>query len=72
MSPDEALAGVRERLIRMEEQSKGRDARLDRVESRLGAMDVLIERFRWWIIGGVAAAGPVGVAAHDTIAGFMR
>lgn len=66
------LVDIRERLIRMEEQAKARDARLDRVEHKLTGMDVLIERFRWWILGGITAAGTVGGVASESIASVLK
>ena len=72
MNQPDILVDIRERLIRMEEQAKGRDARLERVESRLSQMDVLIERFRWWILGGITAAGTVGGVASESIAAALK
>lgn len=72
MTEHEMMADIRERLIRMEEQAKARDSRLDRVEQRLSSMDILIERFRWWILGGITAAGTVGGVASDTITQALK
>lgn len=69
---DDILFDIRERLIRMEEQAKARDDRLDRVESKLSGMDVLIERSRWWILGGITAAGTVGGVASESIASVLK
>lgn len=67
MTEHEIMNDIRERLIRMEERGTARDARLDRVETRMGQIEVITERFRWWILGGITAAGTVGGVASDTI-----
>lgn len=59
MSDNDLLSDIRERVIRIEERSRDRDARLDRMESMVSQLD----RFRWWIIGSIGAAGTLGGAA---------
>lgn len=67
MTQDELLRDIHERLIRMDEQAKARDERLDRIEARQEKSDSTIERVRWWILGGVGAAGTMGGMAGDLV-----
>jgi hypothetical protein len=66
------LIEIRERLIRIEEQAKGRDSRLDRVEVDLGHLGKTVERVRWWILGGIGAAGSIGGFASDSFASLVK
>lgn len=72
MTDHEIMNDIRERLIRMEERGIARDARLDRVDTRMGQIEAITERFRWWILGGITAAGTVGGVASDTIQNALK
>lgn len=66
------LIEIRERLIRIEERASTRDARLDRVEGDLGQLGKTVERVRWWILGGIGAAGSIGGFASDSLAALVK
>jgi len=66
------LIEIRERLIRIEERAASRDARLDRVEGDLGNLGKTVERVRWWILGGIGAAGSIGGFASDSLAALTK
>lgn len=54
--PQSILLDIRERLVRIEERADARDARMARLENTVAQL----ERFRWWILGGIGAAGSMG------------
>lgn len=72
MTEAELLRDIHERLIRMDEQAKGRDQRLDRIEARQEKSDSTIDRVRWWILGGIGAAGTMGGMAGDLVHAMTR
>jgi hypothetical protein len=68
METQALLADIRERLVRIEERAAARDQRLDRVETMVAALD----RFRWWILGGLGVAGGVGGAVAQHVEHLVR
>lgn len=63
MTPEQLLADIRERLVRIEERAAARDERIQRVEESVATLD----RFRWWILGGLGVAGGVGGAVAQNL-----
>lgn len=56
MSEHQLLVDIRERLVRLEERAEAREHRLLRMEQTVEGLN----RFRWWIVGGLAASGGMG------------
>lgn len=73
MTPDDMTASerilseiheVREMLGRIDERQQNNTRRLDAVEREVGSLT----RFRWWILGGLGAAGTTGGAIGAQLA----
>lgn len=68
MNTEQLLADIRERLVRIEERAAARDLRLDRVEHMVATLD----KFRWWILGGLGVAGGVGGAVAQHVDALVK
>jgi hypothetical protein len=68
MNTEQLLADIRERLVRIEERAAARDLRLDRVETMVATLD----KFRWWILGGLGVAGGVGGAVAQHVDALVK
>jgi hypothetical protein len=68
MNTEQLLSDIRERLVRIEERAYARDQRLEKVETMVAAL----ERFRWWIMGGLGVSGAVGGAVAQHVDQIMR